>query len=70
MPLIYVALLDEGTEVWRAVEAVHIGEDHFQILTATPPGERWQFSAGQVVRCEPKRLSGSVCIVAVEAVSH
>jgi len=50
---IYVALLDEGTEVWRPVEAVHVRDDIYRIigLNLNPEDERWQFSSGDVVRC-------------------
>jgi len=70
MTIIYVALLDEGTDVWRPVEAAHVSADCYEILTAPASGERPQFSVGQIVRCEPKRLSGGICLVAIEAISN
>ena len=51
---IYVALLDEGTGVWRPVEAIHVRDDLYQITSQNlnPKNERWQFSSGDVVRCQ------------------
>jgi hypothetical protein len=69
MPLIYVALVDEGVDVWGPVEATHLEADRFRIVAATPPDERWQFASGQIAQCEPKTLSDGVCIVAVEALA-
>ncbi len=66
---IFVALLDEGTDVWRPVQARPLGADFYRIIgvEADVSDETWQFSPGAIVRCEPKRLNdGQVSIVAVE----
>lgn len=65
---IYVALLDEGTSVWRPVEAQLLGENIYRIVSenADPDDEHWEFSTGSLVRCEVRRLSGGEAIVAVE----
>lgn len=63
---IYVALLDEGTDVWRPVEAEQIRAECFRIVSANPDpeDEHWEFSPGSVVRCERRKLSGGYCLVA------
>jgi hypothetical protein len=49
---IYVALENEGIDVWRPVEASILGDNLFQILTFNDPkAEQWQFASGAVVRC-------------------
>ena len=65
---IYVALLNEGVEVWRPVLAYRRANDLFQIASKNddPEDEEWEFSSGSLVRCETKQLSGGPCLVAVE----
>ena len=50
---IYVELLDEGTPVWRRVQAVHVAGDVYRIVSENlhPRDERWRFPSGAVVRC-------------------
>jgi hypothetical protein len=65
MPLtIYIPLQGEGTEVWRPVEAEHVGGDRYRILSPQPPDEIWPFNSNEIVRCERKLLSGENCLVA------
>jgi len=64
--VIYVPLVGEGTHVWRPVAATHVGDNRYQIMGMAPADEHWQFSRGQVVRCEERALSGGECLVAVE----
>ena len=65
---IFVALLDEGTNVWRPVAAKNVGAGEFEIVGTMPDDETWQFLPGAVVRCEPHRFAdGKVGLVAVEA---
>ena len=71
MTTIYVALLNEGTPVWRPVAAEHVGGDVFFIPLNAPhdtEDEEWEFSAGDRVRCETRRLSDLEVLVAVERV--
>jgi hypothetical protein len=63
---VYVALLDEGTPVWRPVAAEPVGPRLFRLLGPMPDDERWKFSPGTIVRCENRSLSGGLCLVAVE----
>ena len=55
---IFVALLDEGTDCWRPVEAVREGE-WFRILSSNPDPrtERWEFEQGELVGCRTKAFS-------------
>ncbi len=65
---IYVYLEDEGTDVWRPVEAQDLGASKFRIVSvnADPEDEHWRFATGDIVRCESKKLSSGMCLVAVE----
>lgn len=51
---IYIALLDEGTDVWRPVQAEHLNSNVYRILTQAydRTTESWQFEPGDVVLCE------------------
>ncbi len=60
---IYIPLQDEGTEVWRPVEAEHVCDDRYRILSPRPMDEVWPFSPNEIVRCERKVLSGENCLV-------
>lgn len=66
--VIYVYLLDEGTDCWRPVNALHQSEDIYLIVeeNKTDGAEIWQFSKGDLVRCELRKLSGGEHLVAVE----
>jgi len=65
---IYLALLDEGIDVWRPVQATELASGLYQIVSdnVDPSDERWEFSAGSKVRCELRSLSGGTYLVAVE----
>lgn len=68
---IYVALKDEGTEVWRPVQAASLGGDLLRIVSANddPGDEHWEFATGTIVRCKQQALSdGQSHLVAIEAV--
>jgi hypothetical protein len=63
---IYMPLLDEGTDVWRPVEAVREG-DGYLVLGPMPSEETWKFAPGTVVRCEFRVFSdGTRDLVAVD----
>jgi hypothetical protein len=51
---IYVALLDEGVDVWRPVQAEHVSDNRYRILGQHYDRsiETWQFEPGDVVLCE------------------
>ena len=63
-------LLNEGTPVWRPVEAIQIGKDTYQVPTDTvvSDDEEWQFQPGTIVKCRTETLSGGDRLVAYEAV--
>lgn len=51
---IYVALLDEGVDVWRPVRAKRLGGNTFLIVDESydRETESWQFEPGEKVVCE------------------
>jgi hypothetical protein len=51
---IYIALLDEGVDVWRPVQAERLRESTYRILSQPYDRtvESWQFEPGDVVLCE------------------
>ena len=65
---IYIYLEDEGTNVWRPVDAEDLGNSKFKIVSVNNDSddESWRFKTGDIVRCEPRKLSGRTCLVAVE----
>lgn len=68
---IYVTLLSEGTDVWRPVQAVALGDGVYQIISENKvlDDEQWQFSTGEFVRCRQKSLNdGSVGLIAYECI--
>jgi hypothetical protein len=66
---IYVALLDEGLDVWRPVEAQKLSPDRYLIVEQDyDPGiERWEFEPGTVVRCRKEKRNGRQILLATEA---
>jgi hypothetical protein len=65
---IYVRLLDEGTDVWRPIDALALGSDLYRIISPDPDpnNEVWEYKSGQIVRCTYQTLSGGEVLVAVE----
>jgi hypothetical protein len=55
---VYVALLDEHVDVWRPVQAEHVGGDLYRLTGERPDDEVFPFSPGDVVRCQMRTLSG------------
>ena len=56
--LIDVAILDENTDVWRAVLAESLGGDRFRIVEENTDSEdeHWAFSTDEVVQGVPHEL--------------
>jgi hypothetical protein len=56
---IFVALLDEGVDVWRPVQARPLDGGLYRIVgvDADTTDETWQFPAGAIVKCEPKQFA-------------
>jgi hypothetical protein len=67
---IFVYMLNEGTDVWRPVEAEKENE-FFRILTVRDiEDEEWEFNTGDLVRCENKIFqSGITGLVAVQKIN-
>ena len=65
---VYVALRDEGIDVWRPVEAERISESVYRLADSpVPEAEDWQFLPGSTVRCVLRELSDGAALVAVSA---
>ncbi len=63
---IYVALLDEGTDVWAPVKADRDQADIYRIVTQ-PEGDCLpRFGPGSRVRCRRQRFSDGERLVAFE----
>ncbi len=63
---IFIPLEDEGTDVWRPVDAFRIEGDTYRIaVVSVPDDEEWSFRPGDVVRVEQRMLSGGPSLVAV-----
>jgi hypothetical protein len=67
---IYVALLDEGIDVWRPAPARRVAGDVYTILRPSdydPDSETWQFPPGSTVVCSPRTTSGGETVLAAVA---
>ncbi|HEV2293587.1 MAG TPA: hypothetical protein VGR35_07010 [Tepidisphaeraceae bacterium] len=65
---IYVALLDEGVDVWRPAPAWKIDDSTYIILRPDdydPDDEKWEFPPGSTVICEPKAITDGTILAAV-----
>lgn len=68
---IYVALLNEGTDVWRPLSAVHIRNDVYRITGLPAADEMVEFTAGDIVRCQERRFTeGERQLVAIARASE
>lgn len=69
MTKIYIQLFDEGTTVWRPVNAEHVRVNIYRISTELDPkilDEVWEFRPGDVVFCDRHIFQdGSEGLVAV-----
>ncbi len=69
--LIYIPLLNEGTNVWRPTEGEKIFDMIFKVLPTPnydPENELWAFPPGTLVRCIYESKSGETILVAIEKV--
>lgn len=64
--IIYVRLLDEGTDCWRPVTAEQDGE-RFLVLGPVPDDERWEFQPGTYVLCRKQTFQNGEGLVAYKA---
>lgn len=58
MVTIYMPLLNEGTAVWRPVEATPESNDTYRVEGEMEEDEEWAFVPGSLVRCQLKTFSG------------
>jgi len=65
---IYIKLLEEGTTVYRPVNALKLKDGIFKILDKPETDEVWEFQFNAIVRCIEKKLSGDFCLIAIEKV--
>ena len=65
---IYVALLGQGNDSWRQVEAVPEGENAYRIVSLNDcPEEQWEYGTGERVRCRTTTLpTGERVLVATQ----
>ena len=47
-------LVGEGTQCWRPVRTVPVGDDVFEVIDQIPEGESWGFAPFSRVRCQDK----------------
>lgn len=65
---IYVQLLEEGTQVYKSVPALPIGDEVYQLQgheLYDPEDEVWEFTPGTLVKTELKDLTAGPVLVAV-----
>ena len=69
--VVYMPLLNEGTECWRPVHARHVANDIYEIAACHKSDEeRWAFPGGSRVHCRKKVFSdGKVGLAAFEIAS-
>jgi len=69
---IYVALLDEGVEVWRPVQAERLSGNTYRILSQPYDRtiEAWQFEPDDVVVCEMVESSDGRILAATKRASE
>lgn len=58
MATIYMPFLNEGTEVWRPVDATPLKGDTYKVEGQMDEDEVWAFVPGAFVRCEWKVFNG------------
>jgi hypothetical protein len=70
--MVYVRLLDEGTDVWRPVRASVLPDGTFRLLEPDgydPKTEKWEFPPSTKVRCVTRKFAdGDEGLVAVSRV--
>src|SRR5580700_3532425 len=67
--MVYVRLLDEGTDVWRPVRATALPDGTFRLLEPNgydPNAETWEFPPSAKVRCVTRKFTdGGEGLIAV-----
>jgi hypothetical protein len=68
---VFVALLDEGVDCWRPVDAEHVIDDQYVLSGPIPEGEVWEFQPGETVQCREQTFQdGATGLVAVARVQR
>jgi len=62
---VLMPLDDEGTDVWRPVEAELLPDDRLKIIGPMPDDEVWRYPPGSVVHCEVQQREEGETLVAV-----
>jgi hypothetical protein len=62
---IFIRLLEEGTEVYRPVNALEVGESVYRIEDCMPEDEIWEFQSGDIVYCIMKDFEGETRLAAI-----
>jgi hypothetical protein len=65
--VVYIPLLNEGTDVLRPTTGVVLGPDTVRVLPTAdydPAAEQWEFPPGSQVRCVTERRGGREVLVA------
>jgi hypothetical protein len=68
--IVYVRLLDEGTDVSRPTEAIDLGDGLLRLLPTpnyNPEDETWEFPPNSVVRAERRIAPSGEHFLAVKA---
>ncbi|HEY1300601.1 MAG TPA: hypothetical protein VGF07_08885, partial [Stellaceae bacterium] len=58
--VVYVRLLEEGTDVWRPVRATALSDGTFRLLKTNsydPNAEKWEFPPSTTVRCVTRKFT-------------
>ncbi len=69
---IYVALLKEGTTVFRPTKGKLLGPNKVEILPTVnydPEDEEWEFTPGSIVECISEKREGREVLIARRQVS-
>jgi hypothetical protein len=69
--IIYIPLLDEGTDVWRPTDGEAVSDLIFRVLPTAdydPQDEHCAFPPGTLVRCVAELREGKEVLVAIERI--
>ena len=67
---VFMPLENESVDVWRPVDAEHLGEGRYRILGPVPEDEKWAFEPGAIVRCEWKTFADGAGGMTVLTTGH
>lgn len=73
LSIVYVALLNEGTPVWRPTRAVDLGKGLYRLLPTDDydsADEEWEFLPGTIVKCALETREGEKILVVRERANN